>query len=135
VVDLGSDYYEWQRAEGLEEEPWLASMCAGQARVVGGEEGGAGGPKIVSPLEEDEFLLFPDLPLKDQAIPLRVRAGVREGPLEVRLDGETLFTLRPPYAGRIPATKGNHVLTLHRPGTGEAAAEVRFRVRSEQRVW
>jgi penicillin-binding protein 1C len=132
VVDLGSDYYEWQRAEGLEEEPWLASMCAGPAEAGEGE---ASGPRILSPLEEDEFLLFPDLPLKDQAIPLRVRAGAHEGPLEVRLDGEKLFTLRPPYAGRIPATRGTHVLSLHRPGGGEAAAEVRFRVRSEQRVW
>jgi penicillin-binding protein 1C len=139
VVDLGQEYHAWQRAEGLEEEPWLASVCSGEGRPREGQgealaKAGAE-PRIVYPLEHDEFLLFPDLPLKDQAIPLRVNAGAREGPLEVRLDGETLFTLRAPYAGRIPATQGEHVLSLHRPGAGAAAAEVRFRVRSEQRVW
>lgn len=134
VVDLGSDFYEWERAEGLAEEPWLASACAG---AVPGEDEVATrkGPRILYPLADDEFLLFPDLPLKDQAIPLRIRAAPAEGPLEVRMDGEPLFTLRAPFTGRIPARKGDHVLSLYRTGEAEPAAEVRFRVRSEARAY
>jgi len=141
VTDLGSDYYEWQRAEGLAAEPWLAEACAGEREVAGGEETASGvareapGPRIVFPLADDEFLLFPDLPLEHQAIPLRIQAQAKEGPLEVRMDGALLFTLPPPFTGRIPARKGEHVVTLHRAGQAEATDEVHFRVRSEQRAY
>jgi hypothetical protein len=53
----------------------------------------------------------------------------------VRLDGERLFVLGPPFTSRIPAVKGAHVVGLYRRGEGEPLAEVHFRVRSAARAY
>lgn len=126
VVDLGPDFYDWARAEGRAQEPWLAAACAAS---TGGD---GGGPAITFPLAGDEFLLFPDLPQADQGIPLRIRASPREGPLEVWMDGERLFALGPPFTGRLPARRGEHRLSLRRTGGVSSLADVRFTVRAEQ---
>lgn len=125
VTDLGPDFYDWARAEGIAREPWLAALCREAA------PGEARRPEILFPARNAEFLLFPDLPLADQAIPVRVRAPVSTGELEVRVDGEVATTLRPPFVGRIPARKGVHVLSVHRAGEQTPIAEVRFTVRME----
>lgn len=122
VTDLGPRYYDWARAEGLSEEPWLAAACAASPS--------AGPTEILYPRSGDEFLLLDDLPLADQAIPLRVRASAGEERLEVRQDGRPLLTLTPPFAGRVPAVAGEHRLSLHRPGEPRPLGEVRYRVRS-----
>lgn len=128
LVDLGLDFYDWARNEGLAAEPWLAPVCLGAVA----REGGAGaGVRILNPLEGDEFLLFGDLPLEDQAIPLRVRAAPGSGRLEVVLDGAPLLTLDPPYTGRVPARKGAHTLAVRAAG-GETLSQVRYLVRDRR---
>jgi len=128
LVDLGLDFYDWAKNEGLAAEPWLAPVCLGSAEREGGEGAGV---RILHPLEGDEFLLFADLPLEDQAIPLRVRAAPGSGRLEVVLDGTALLTLDPPYTGRVPARKGEHTLAIRAAG-GETLSEVRYVVRDRR---
>lgn len=128
LVDLGVDFYDWAQTEGVSREPWLVAACLelpSQAQ--------AQAPRILSPSQGDQFLLFSDLPWEDQSIPLRVRASPTEESMEVRLDDRALFTLAPPFSGRIPATPGEHLLSLHRSPGGEPLSRVRFRVRQEQR--
>lgn len=127
VTDLGVEYYDWARSEGLAKEPWLAAMCRGQSAD-------SGGPAFLSPQTGDEYMLFPDMPAADQTIPVRVRASPKDGPLQLELDGALVMVLQPPFTGRIPATKGDHVLTLH-GSDGQLRAEVRFRVRTERAKW
>lgn len=128
VTDLGLEFYDWAHNEGLAKEPWLASMCT-EVRP-----GAAAASSIISPATGDEYLLFPDMPAADQTLPVRVRASPREGELELRLNGELLLVLAPPFTGRIPAKRGDHVLTLHRRG-GEELARTTFRVRTERSRW
>jgi penicillin-binding protein 1C len=127
LVDLGPDYYEWARNEGLAQEPWLAAACLGASS-------GQGGLKILSPGAGEEFLVLSDLPAADQAIPLRVRASPADGALEVRLDGTKLFSLQPPFTGRLPVTRGEHVLSVHREGEDHPVAQAKYRVREESRL-
>jgi len=134
LVDLGDEFYDWARAEGLAQEPWLAEECAAPLPDAQTAQRGRS-PRIVSPHAGDEFLLFPDLPLRDQAIPLRVRASPGEGALEVRLDDRFLFRLEAPFSGQVPARSGDHLLSLHRPDDLRPVAQVRFRVREEQHLY
>ncbi len=129
LADLGLDYYDWARNEGLAREPWLASVCLGAGEGLAGE----GEVRILHPAGGDEFLLFSDLPLADQAIPLRVRAAPATGSISVRVDGAVVAQLAAPYTGRVPATKGAHTLTLL-DGQGRALAEVKYLVRVEERL-
>ncbi len=123
VTDLGVDYYDWAHHTGLQEEPWLAAACGGETA------GAASAAKILSPSTGDEYLLLDDLPLADQAIPLRIRAAPSVGPLEVRLDGAAVATLDAPFTGRVPAVKGAHVLSVL--ANGEVLASVRYVVRAQ----
>ncbi|MBX5480948.1 MAG: penicillin-binding protein 1C [Myxococcaceae bacterium] len=132
IEDLGPEYYEWARNEGLAKQPWLAAVCRKQgARTAASNEL----PRITYPTRNAEFLLFPDLPLNDQAIPVRIRAAPSFGMIDVRLDGELVFSLEPPFVGRIAAKEGAHRLTLHRPGDPRVLSEVPFVVRAERRVF
>ncbi|HEX4802703.1 MAG TPA: hypothetical protein VFV14_04280, partial [Myxococcaceae bacterium] len=132
VVDVGDQFYDWARSEGLTEEPWLASECATPPRVASAH---AASPTIISPHPGDEFLLFPDLPLRDQAIPLRIRASAGEGALEVRLDDRFLFRLQPPFTGQLPVQSGEHRLSLHRPDEVNPITQVSYRVREERHAY
>ncbi|MBL8954456.1 MAG: penicillin-binding protein 1C [Myxococcaceae bacterium] len=125
VTDLGVDYYDWAHHMGLQAEPWLAAACAG----ADGAAAGDGAAKILSPSSGDEYLLIDDLPLADQAIPVRIRAAPSLGPLEVRLDGDAVATLDAPFTGRVPAKKGAHVLSVL--ANGEVLASVRYVVRAQ----
>lgn len=127
IVDLGHEYYEWARSEGLASQPWLASVCAGGAAPGTNEQ-----PEILYPASGTEFLLFPDLPREDQTIPLRISASPSEGVLEIHLNGARLFELSPPYTARLPAARGEHQLTVRRR-SGEILASSAFRVREEPR--
>jgi penicillin-binding protein 1C len=104
LVDLGLDFYEWARNEGVQREPWLAALCLGDR--------GDTGARVLQPLKGGEFLLLSDLPLADQAIPVRVRAPPSRGPLAVYVDGERALELHPPFAGHLPATQGAHLLEV-----------------------
>ncbi|MBS1153527.1 MAG: Multimodular transpeptidase-transglycosylase, partial [Myxococcaceae bacterium] len=125
LVDLGVDYYDWAQAQGLADEPWLAAACRGEAA------GDGDAPRILFPSNGDEFLLLADLPLGDQAIPVRVRATSGLGQLELRVDGQVAQLLTAPFTTRIPAERGAHTLSVHRPGEAQALGEVKFEVRAE----
>ena len=134
IEDLGPAYYAWARAEGLSKEPGLAAACLDRARHAhDGDAAERNRPRFEYPTKNAEFLLFPDLPLSDQAIPVRIRAPASLGMLDVRLDGVLVFSLEPPFVGRIPAIRGAHRLTLHRTGELDPISEVSFSVRAEQR--
>jgi penicillin-binding protein 1C len=129
IVDLGLDYYDWAQAEGLSSEPWLAALCL----QAGDGERESAAAQILLPGQGDEFMLISDLPLADQAIPLRIRAAPNLGVLEVWIDGVLVKRLAPPFTGRIPASMGEHRLELRKPGAEVALSEVRYRVRREAR--
>jgi hypothetical protein len=121
LVDLGLDFYDWAKNEGLAREPWLNAACMGGAE----REGGA---RVLNPQHGGEFLLLSDLPLADQAIPVRVRAASSAGPLAVWVDGERALSLQPPFTGHLPATQGAHVMEV-RDRTGALLDTVKFVVR------
>ena len=100
LVDLGLDFYDWAKNEGLAAEPWLAAACMGS-----GDEGVARG---LNPIHGGEFLLLSDLPLADQAIPVRVRAASSSGPLAVWVDGTRAMELQPPFTGHLPHPHCGH---------------------------
>ncbi|MFT3841814.1 MAG: penicillin-binding protein 1C [Myxococcaceae bacterium] len=117
VTDFGPGYYAWARSHGLDDEPWMAAACReGTTREVA--EG------FDFPGNGDEYQVIDDLPLEDQAIPVRVRA--KGDGLQLRVDGE-LKPLPPPYSTRLPAVKGHHTLALVRGGS--EIAHIAFDVR------
>ncbi|MBL8911924.1 MAG: penicillin-binding protein 1C [Archangium sp.] len=119
LADLGLDFYDWAKNEGLSREPWLAAQCLGETDQQA---------RVLTPLKGGEFLLLADLPLADQAIPVRVRAPPSSGPLAVFVDGEQATELKPPFTGRVPATQGAHVLEVRR-ADGSVLDTVNFVVR------
>ncbi|MBL9038723.1 MAG: penicillin-binding protein 1C, partial [Archangium sp.] len=123
ITDVGLDFYDWARNEGLTPEPWLARLCA-EPTVKDAAV------RILHPASGDEFLMVSDLPTVDQAIPLRVRAAPSSGRLGVRLDGRTLAPLEPPYTSRIPVSPGRHLLEVT-DVSGTALTQVRYLVRGE----
>ncbi len=127
VLDLGHEYYEWARAEGLAAQPWLAAMCSSAPASTGDTT------RILYPPQGTEFLLFPDLPLADQTIPLRIQAAPSEGRLVVRLNGTQVDELEAPYTSRLRATLGENTITLHRKRDSAQVASTSFRVREEPR--
>ncbi len=122
LVDLGLDFYDWAHNEGIAASPWLASVCLGSEH--------AEGTRIVHPMNGDEFLLISDLPLADQAIPLRIRAAPSTGRLDVRVDGATALRLEAPYNGRVPVTAGKHLLEVL-DASGTRVAQVHYLVRGD----
>jgi penicillin-binding protein 1C len=122
LVDLGLDFYDWARNEGLSREPWLAALCLGAADDASPQ------PRLLHPREGDEFLFITDLPAADQAIPVRVRASPALGRLDVLVDGRLVTTLRPPYTGRVPVTVGAHRLEV-RDGSGALLGAAPYLVR------
>lgn len=130
LVDLGLDFYDWAKSEGLSREPWLAALCFGKDDGGGGAQANG---RILHPAAGDEFLLLSDLPLADQAIPVRVRAAPGAGRLAVLVDGAQVATLEPPYTGRIPARRGQHLLEV-RDAQQALVGSVGFLVREEARL-
>ena len=121
LVDLGLDFYDWARNEGLAREPWLNAACMGS-----GERDGSA--RVLAPIQGGEFLLLSDLPLADQAIPVRVRASSSAGPLAIWVDGTRSLELQAPFTGHLPATQGAHVMEL-RTASGALLDTVKFVVR------
>ena len=121
LVDLGLDFYDWAKNEGLAREPWLNAACMG-----GGERDGSA--RVLAPIHGGEFLLLSDLPLADQAIPVRVRASTSAGPLAVWVDGTRRMELQAPFTGYLPATQGAHVMEV-RDRAGALLDTVKFVVR------
>lgn len=120
LADLGLDFYDWAKNEGLSREPWLAAACLGKTS----DEHAA----VLHPANGGEFLLISDLPLADQAIPVRVRAPPSAGPLTIFVDGQKALELAAPFTGRVPATQGSHSLEV-RDVNGAVLDQVRYLVR------
>ena len=87
-----------------------------------------GSARVLNPTHGGEFLLISDLPLADQAIPVRVRAATSAGPLAVWIDGTRTMELQPPFTGHLPATQGAHVMEV-RDRSGALLDTVKFVVR------
>ena len=121
IADLGLDFYDWARNEGLSREPWLASACLGNTA----DDETA---RVLNPTKGGEFLLLADLPLADQAIPVRIRAAPSHGTLTVFIDGQRTLELKAPFTGRVPATQGKHVLEV-RDASGAVLDSVNYLVR------
>ena len=69
LVDLGVDYYDWARAQGLAEEPWLAAACRG-----GGDENG-GALKVRFRSKGDELVVRAGLQAKGKGITVERKGG------------------------------------------------------------
>lgn len=121
LADLGLDFYDWAKNEGLSREPWLAAACLGNSQ----REVGA---RVLNPVNGGEFLLLADLPLDDQAIPVRVRASPSQAPLAIYIDGARALELQAPFTGRVPATQGRHLLEV-RDASGAVLDTVSYLVR------
>jgi penicillin-binding protein 1C len=125
LSDLGVDYYAWAQNEGLSDSPWLAAKCLqDDPREV------AQKAKILHPENGAEFVLFSDLPLEAQAIPLRVRAATAIGDLRLSIDGAPSQTLAPPFSTKLPAKSGSHVVSLQ-SAEGTVIDTVSYSVRAE----
>jgi penicillin-binding protein 1C len=111
VTDFGPGYYAWARSHGLDDEPWMAAACRAERRA---QEKATVAEGFDFPGNGDEYQVIDDLPLEDQAIPVRVRS--KGDGLQLRVDG-ALQPLPPPYATRLPAVKGHHTLALVRGGS------------------
>ncbi len=130
VTDLGPDYADWARAEGLYPDPHLAAAC----RALGGDgrsEEDERPVRFTFPGRNAEFVLFSDLPLEHQSIPIRIRAASGIAALELHVNGEHHFTLHPPFTGRLPARVGTHRLSVHRVGEPRPLDALRIVVREE----
>jgi penicillin-binding protein 1C len=130
LSDLGVEYYDWAQHEGVAEQPWLTPLCL---RSPEGEASRAAALKILHPEDGAEFVLFADLPLSEQSIPFRMVAPASERPLKLMLDGDFLQTLDPPFAARIQATAGHHVLSAV-DSDGSVVDTVKYVVRAESNL-
>jgi penicillin-binding protein 1C len=135
LTDLGLEYYDWARNEGLMGEPWLAAACLGRNGEGATETDHVGNEKVklLHPANGDEFLLLSDLPLSDQSIPLRISAAPSLKTIIVFIDGVKTLELKPPFTGRIAALKGRHELVLQ-DSNGARLDAVQFLVREESRL-
>lgn len=113
ALDLPPRFAAWARGEGLRQ-------VDGRARCASA----ASGPRLLSPVEGDQFALDPGLP-SGQGIPVRVEAGGAAS-VAVAIDGGPMRPLPPPFASWIDAVRGTHELTLI--VDGRAVETVRYRV-------
>ncbi len=124
VTDFGGDFYAWAEASGVAVNPWAAPGCRATSRPDGQPT------TILSPSSGDEFLVLNDLPLRDQAIPVRVRAPAGTKELSLRLDGAAPTVMRAPFHTRLHVSPGEHRLSVFAPGADAPLATVAFVVRS-----
>jgi penicillin-binding protein 1C len=121
VTDPGPTYYGWASHQG--DDRWRAAHC------VASTDGKSPTPvTLLTPRAGDAFFLIDDLPLADQAIPVRVRAAASEATLQLQLDGKPAGVLVAPFEGHLAATPGFHLLTVHRPGDATPLAQARYHV-------
>ncbi|HOX46463.1 MAG TPA: transglycosylase domain-containing protein [Myxococcota bacterium] len=108
ALDVGPEFYAWARAEGLSAGP--AAAPPGETAAPGGGRG-----RLLMPGDGDRYLLEPDLPAADQSVPVRAVAPAGVSRLELRLDGQPVAELGPPFVGRVPAARGAHRLEVWLP--------------------
>jgi penicillin-binding protein 1C len=105
-LDVGPEFYAWARAEGLDSGPLPGDRPQATREPRG---------RLVMPGDGDHYLLEPDLPAADQSVPVRALPPPGVDRLEIRLDGEMVAELLPPFVGRVPAARGAHRLEIWLP--------------------
>ena len=130
VLAMNAEYEPWAAREGLRVLPAreFAQTPTPQLSTTTTRPG-SDGPKLLSPVDGDEYALDPGIPERDQTIPLRVMTSSRAGALDVRIDGVSRLALTLPYRTRIAAEVGAHRLEVWEPGAGEPLAIARYTVR------
>lgn len=115
VVDVGPEFYEWARGEGIEAGPWPDAASTKPARLL-------------QPADGDEYLLEPGMPAGAQAIPVRALAPAGATRLELRTDDGRVLPLLPPFATTLIATQGAHRLELWLPDGTRPIAVADYKV-------
>jgi len=129
LKDFGMAFAHWAEASNWVRDADMLVRCKAEnaegGLVVLGE---APEVKLLSPQEGDEFRMIADLPAQAQSIPVRIQARGLEG-LELFVNGHWVLTMSMPFAGRIPAEAGTHVLSVRKQGSAEELARAHFVVR------
>ncbi len=112
ALELPAEHLAWARAEGIE-----AGLAGGGDRV-----------RILRPAEGDEYLVEAGYPDGAQAVPVRLALPRGTARAELRLDGDRVV-VEPPFAARVPARPGAHLLEVWLPGASAPAATARYTVR------
>jgi penicillin-binding protein 1C len=118
VLDMGPEYYAWAQGEGIDAGPWPEPEGDGRARAG----------RFLSPRDGDEYMIEPGIPVEDQTIPVRVLAPKGVQRVVVRGAGGERMELQAPFAGRVPARRGEQQLEMYVPGESKPVAIARFRV-------
>jgi penicillin-binding protein 1C len=118
VLDVGSRFQAWARAEGLDDEP------GGGDEEATDDHAGA----LLMPRQGDQYLLEAGIPGGAQAIPVRVRPPAGQQVVEIRTDDGAVQQLGPPFAGRIEPRPGHHSVEVWLPGGGAPIASATFTV-------
>jgi penicillin-binding protein 1C len=119
LTEVGPKFHAWAAHEGWEVG---AAGCASEVTEP------QTSVEVLSPAQNEHFVLLGDLSSADQAVPVRLGADASAGRLEVRVNGELATELSPPYEGHLHARPGVHLLTVHRPGESRPLAQVRYEV-------
>jgi penicillin-binding protein 1C len=114
VMHPGPRFLLWAQAEGLD---------AAEGTV------GEGRGSLILPMDGDEYLLDPSIPLADQSIPLRVLPPAGFDSVWVLTSDGRRFPLRAPFSTRIPATRGAQEVQVWVDGADAPLATARFLVR------
>lgn len=121
AIELPPRYAGWARAEGL-------SLVDGRVRCGGGAARyGRARPRLLSPVDGDEFALELGIPA-GQGVPLKVRADGHDV-LVVRSDDGEELTLRPPFHAWLSGRRGTRRVAVFVPGAGAPVDEAEFIVR------
>jgi len=72
-------------------------------------------PEVISPVNGETYIIDPDLPARDQDIPLKVLPGrERTAAYTCRIDGKQSIPLDKPLERTIPAKRGEHSIEIYR---------------------
>ncbi len=123
IVDVGTEYYAWAKAEGL--------------NPIGGAETSprdsmpnrAGPPRLIVPKSGDEFLLDPGVPLSAHTIPVRLRMPSGVTHVELHLDHQRVQMLHAPFETWLPVASGDHRLEIWLPQATAPALIAEFQVK------
>lgn len=120
AVDLPPRYAGWARAEGL-------PLVEARAVCAPASERTPGRPRLLSPVDGDEFALEPGVPA-GQGVPLRLRADGHHL-LVVKLDDGEELRLAPPFRAWLSPARGPRRVAVYLPGESSPVDEAEFLVR------
>ncbi len=105
--------YSTELVEGNEETGPVCTACSGDGQGTGNMESGQSGPRIISPVNGETFIIDPQLPASAQEIPVKITAGKDTS-------AKYFFSIddgdRVPFNGNfektLPLKRGSHRITL-----------------------